>query len=70
LGETAREYREGNENLLVFIIEELEEWDVETISSARRLLSHLRDLNFMLKIFPHSGALFKILQTKRSDIAF
>ncbi|PNF14161.1 hypothetical protein B7P43_G13483, partial [Cryptotermes secundus] len=48
----------------------------KTISSARGLLSLLRDFdfNFMLKIFssifPYSGALFKILQTKRSDIAF
>ncbi|PNF40525.1 hypothetical protein B7P43_G08175 [Cryptotermes secundus] len=76
LAETVHEYREGIENLLVSIIEEPEEWDVETISSARGLLSLLRDFdfNFMLKIFssifPYSGALFKILQTKRSDIAF
>jgi hypothetical protein len=70
MGETVHEYREGTENLLAFIIEEPKEWDVGTISSARRLMSHLRNVNCMLKIFPHSGALFKILQTKRSDIAF
>jgi hypothetical protein len=32
-------YRDGIENLLVSIIEEPEEWDIETISSAFRLLS-------------------------------
>jgi hypothetical protein len=68
------EYREGIENRLVSIIEEPEKWDVETIPSARRLFSLLRDFSFMLKIFSsismHYDALFKIMGTKKSDIAF
>jgi hypothetical protein len=69
------EYREGIENLLAPRTEELEEWDVETISSAHGHLSSSDfDINFMLKIFssnlPHSDTLFKILQTKRYDTAF
>jgi hypothetical protein len=52
-GETVHEYREGIGNLLVSIIETPEEWEVETISSARGLLSLLRNFNFnfMLKTF-------------------
>jgi hypothetical protein len=45
------EYREGIENVLGFIIEKPEDWEVETISSARGLLSLLKDFDFsfMLK---------------------
>jgi hypothetical protein len=74
--ETVLEYREDTEDLLVSVIEESEEWDAETISSACGLLSLLRDFNFnfILKIFSsifsHSDTLLKILQTKKSVIAF
>jgi hypothetical protein len=55
------EYREGIENILDSIIEKPEEWDAETIYSARGLLSLLKDFDFSFlleKIFFHTLTLF------------
>ncbi|XP_031329186.1 zinc finger MYM-type protein 1-like [Photinus pyralis] len=75
--QTAKEHKEDLEGLFQAIVEDQnQEWDRETTICARGFLTLLRDFdfNFFLDvfsaIFPHSESLFKILQSKISDIAY
>ena len=75
LVEMVHGYKEDIASLLNSMIENPAEWDNDTISSARGLLYLLKDFdfNFFLEIFlvfSFSDNLFKILQTKKSDISF
>jgi hypothetical protein len=72
--ETVQYNKTVTDNLFIYIIENDNEWDSETVSSVRGFLTLLRDLdfNFFLgmfsSIFPHSDSLFQILQSKTCDI--
>lgn len=76
LVETVHHHKVDIENLFISMIENDNEWDSETVSSARGFLTLLRDFdfNFFLKffasIFPLSDNLFQVLQTKACDIVY
>lgn len=70
--ETVHEYKMELRDLFMSINENSDKWDSDTIISAAGLLSKLQDFdfNFLLvvfaSIFPHSDALFQVLQKKNS----
>ncbi|KAJ4426223.1 hypothetical protein ANN_27034 [Periplaneta americana] len=74
--ETVYEYKIELRDLFVSINENSDKWDSDTIIFAAGLLSKLQDFdfNFLLvvfaSIFPHSDALFQVLQKKILDISF
>jgi hypothetical protein len=72
--ETVQNHKSDIENPFITITENGNDWDTETVCSARGYLALLRDFdfNFFLPvfsaIFPQSDSLFQILQSKSSDV--
>jgi hypothetical protein len=71
--ETVQYHRTDIEKLFISVIENGNEWDSETVSTARGFLTLLRDfdINFFLgmfsSIFPQSDSLIQILQSRTCD---